>query len=55
MGVSYESSTGSTSAIADFHAMLTDQDTSNISANTYIKMMPHTTAVNIGVFFGALI
>jgi 3-oxoacyl-[acyl-carrier-protein] synthase II len=53
MGVSYGSSTGSTSAIADFHAMLTDQDTSNITANTYIKMMPHTTAVNIGVFFGA--
>lgn len=53
MGVSYGSSTGSTSAIADFHAMLSDHDTSNISANTYIKMMPHTTAVNIGVFFGA--
>lgn len=53
MGVSYGSSTGSTSAIADFHAMLMDHDTSNISANTYIKMMPHTTAVNIGVFFGA--
>ena len=53
MGVAYGSSTGSTSAIADFHAMLIGHDTSNINANTYIKMMPHTTAVNIGVFFGA--
>ena len=52
MGVAFGSSTGSTSAIADFHAMLIGHDTSNINANTYIKMMPHTTAVNVGVFFG---
>ena len=52
MGVAFGSSTGSTSAVADFHAMLIGLDTSNINANTYIKMMPHTTAVNIGVFFG---
>ena len=52
MGVAFGSSTGSTSAIADFYAMLMGHDTSNINANTYIKMMPHTTAVNVGVFFG---
>lgn len=52
MGVAFGSSTGSTSAIAEFHAMLIGHDTSNINANTYIKMMPHTTAVNVGVFFG---
>ncbi len=52
MGVAFGSSTGSTSAVADFHAMLIGLDTSKINANTYIKMMPHTTAVNIGVFFG---
>ena len=37
MGVAYGSSTGSTSAIADFHAMLIGHDTSNINANTYIN------------------
>ena len=52
MGVAFGSSTGSTSAIADFYAMLMGHDTSNINANTYITMMPHTTAVNVGVFFG---
>jgi 3-oxoacyl-[acyl-carrier-protein] synthase II len=29
-----------------------DKTTEGINANTYIKMMSHTAAVNIGVFFG---
>jgi hypothetical protein len=29
-----------------------DRTTEGISATTYLRMMPHTTAVNIGVFFG---
>ncbi len=32
--------------------MMTERTTEDISATTYIRMMPHTAAVNIGVFFG---
>ena len=52
MGVSYGSSAGTPSAIADFGRMVFDKSTEGINANTYIKMMSHTAAVNIGVFFG---
>lgn len=52
MGVSYGSSTGSTEAIADFGNMLLNHSSSNINANSYLKMMSHTAPVNIGVFFG---
>ena len=52
MGVSYGSSAGSTDAVADFGNMLLNQSSSNINANSYLKMMSHTTPVNIGVFFG---
>ncbi len=51
-GVSYGSSTGSTDSIRDFLTMFDEQSTRKIQANTYIKMMPHTTAANIGMFFG---
>jgi 3-oxoacyl-[acyl-carrier-protein] synthase II len=52
MGVSYGSSTGSTEAVADFGEMLLNHSSGNINANSYLKMMSHTAAVNIGVFFG---
>ncbi|MGQ0618679.1 MAG: beta-ketoacyl-ACP synthase [Panacagrimonas sp.] len=52
MGVAYGSSTGSTDAIRDFHSMLTTGAMGNINATTYIRMMTHTAAVNIGVHFG---
>lgn len=52
MGIAYGSSTGTPSAIQDFGRMMTERSTEDISATTYIRMMPHTTAVNIGVFFG---
>lgn len=52
MGVSYGSSTGSTDAIAEFGNMLLSHASSGINANSYLKMMSHTAAVNIGVFFG---
>ena len=32
--------------------MLLKNDTGGLSANSYVRMMPHTTAANIGVFFG---
>lgn len=52
MGVAHGSSTGSTQAIKDFGNMLMNLSTDGINANTYIKMMSHTSPVNIGVFFG---
>lgn len=51
-GVAYGSSIGSTDAIAAFGVMLNEKSTRAITATTYIKMMPHTTAVNVGLFFG---
>lgn len=51
VGVSYGSSTGSPDALADFGQMMSAHTTTGITANTYIKMMAHTTAVNIGIFF----
>lgn len=52
MGISYGSSTGSTAAITDFAGMLLNHSTDGLTASTYIRMMSHTAAVNIGVFFG---
>jgi len=52
MGVAYGSSTGSTDAVRDFGRMLSDGVMGNINATTYLRMMPHTTAANVGVFFG---
>lgn len=52
LGISYGSSVGSPAAIGDFGNMISHKTTEGITANTYIKMMSHTAAVNIGVFFG---
>lgn len=52
MGISYGSSSGTPAAIGDFGRMMIHKSTEGITANTYIKMMSHTAAVNIGVFFG---
>ncbi|MDO8861131.1 beta-ketoacyl-ACP synthase [Haliea sp. E1-2-M8] len=52
MGVSYGSSTGSPDAVLDFGNMLLNHASAGINANSYLKMMSHTAAVNIGVFFG---
>jgi 3-oxoacyl-[acyl-carrier-protein] synthase II len=52
VGVAYGSSSGVPQAIADMGRILTDHSTDNINANTYIQIMPHTTAVNVSVFFG---
>jgi 3-oxoacyl-[acyl-carrier-protein] synthase II len=51
-GVAYGSSTGSTVASKAFAKMLLDKSLDGITATTYIRMMAHTTPVNIGVFFG---
>ena len=52
MGVAYGSSAGTPAAIGDFGRMIAEKTTEGINANTYIKMMAHTAAVNIGVFLG---
>ncbi|MDH3620213.1 MAG: beta-ketoacyl-ACP synthase [Gammaproteobacteria bacterium] len=51
-GVAYGSSSGSTDAISDFANMLLNHTLDGITATTYIRMMGHTAAVNIGVYFG---
>ena len=51
-GVAYGSSTGSTDAVGAFGVMLNDKSTRAITATTYVQMMPHTSAVNVGLFFG---
>ncbi|MFV0477601.1 MAG: beta-ketoacyl-ACP synthase [Parahaliea sp.] len=52
MGIAYGSSAGSTPAMADFGNMLINKRTDGLNATSYIRMMSHTAAVNIGVFFG---
>jgi 3-oxoacyl-[acyl-carrier-protein] synthase II len=52
MGVAYGSSTGSTDAVRDFAGLLIHGAAGNVNATTYVRMMPHTAAVNIGVYFG---
>ncbi|WJY15114.1 beta-ketoacyl-ACP synthase [Pectobacteriaceae bacterium CE90] len=51
-GIAYGSSTGSTGPVSEFATMLTEMHTHNITGTTYVQMMPHTTAVNAGLFFG---
>lgn len=51
-GVAYGSCSGTPNALADFGNMLVSQDMTGITATTYIKLMPHTAPVNIGIFFG---
>lgn len=51
-GIAYGSSTGSTGPVSEFATMLTEKHTRNITGTTYVQMMPHTAAVNAGLFFG---
>ena len=51
-GVAYGSSAGSVDAVMEFGAMLLDNDMSKMNATTYIRMMSHTSAVNMSVYFG---
>jgi len=52
MGVAYGSCTGSTDAIREFGSMIETGDVGGINATTYLRLMPHTAAANIGVYFG---
>ena len=51
-GVAYGSSSGATDAFKDFGGMLLTNEMSGLTATSYIRMMAHTTSVNIAVFFG---
>lgn len=52
MGIAYGSSSGSPDAIAEFGNMLLNHAIGGLNATSYIRMMGHTAAVNIGLFFG---
>ena len=51
-GVAYGSSFGSTAPLAEFCELLYNRNLKNLTATSYIRLMSHTTPVNIGLFFG---
>ena len=51
-GVAFGSSAGSVDAVAEFGAMLLNSNMGKMNATTYIRMMSHTSAVNMTVYFG---
>jgi 3-oxoacyl-[acyl-carrier-protein] synthase II len=51
-GVSFGSSSGSPPALTEFGKLLLERSTEGLAATSYVRMMAHTAAVNIGVFFG---
>ena len=52
MGVACGSCVGSVPAVVEFAEMLIRGSSATLNANSYVRMMPHTTAANIGIFFG---
>ncbi len=50
-GVAYGSCSGSIDALMDFYSMCINHDVKNLNSGSYIKMMSHTAAVNISLFF----
>ncbi|PWK87729.1 beta-ketoacyl-ACP synthase [Fulvimonas soli] len=52
MGVAYGSSGGSIEPVRVMGRMLDTGSMQGVTATSYIQMMAHTTAVNVGVFFG---
>ena len=51
-GVAFGSSFGSPDSVLGFYELKMNGASRNLNATTYIQMMGHTTAVNIGLFFG---
>ncbi len=52
VGVSYGSATGSSAAAMEFFHLLGEKSTSKMNSTTYLRMMSHTAAINISVYFG---
>ena len=50
-GVSYGSCSGSIDAIMDFYSMCVNHEVKSLNSGSYIRMMSHTSAVNISLFF----
>ncbi|KAB2837507.1 MAG: beta-ketoacyl-ACP synthase, partial [Burkholderiales bacterium] len=51
-GIAYGSSSGSMDPVRAFGRLLEDGSMAGVSSTSYIQMMAHTAAVNIGLFFG---
>ena len=51
-GIAYGSATGSSEAAVEFFSLLENQSMERINPTTYLRMMSHTAAVNLEVFFG---
>ncbi len=51
-GIAYGSSFGSPDAVLGFFELKKDGASRHLNATSYIQMMSHTAAVNIGLFFG---
>ena len=51
-GVAYGSSFGSPGPVIAFAELMTNGQSRGLNATSYIQMMSHTAAVNIGLFFG---
>ncbi|MDP2698553.1 beta-ketoacyl-ACP synthase [Thalassospira sp.] len=52
LGIAYGSSFGSTPPVIAFTRLMETGDSNGITATSYIQMMSHTAAVNIGVLYG---
>ncbi len=50
-GIAYGSSSGSVDAVSEFGVLLNSRTTHALNSTSYIRMMPHTTAVNISVVY----
>jgi 3-oxoacyl-[acyl-carrier-protein] synthase II len=51
-GIAYGSSFGSPDSVLGFYELKMNGTSKNLNATNYIRMMGHTTVVNIGLFFG---
>ena len=52
MGIAYGSSADSVDPVRVFGRMLDTGSMQGVTSTSYIQMMPHTAAVNVGLFFG---
>ena len=52
MGIAYGSSSGSVEPVRVFGNMLSTGSMQGVTSTSYIQMMPHTAAVNVGLYFG---
>ncbi|GAB3049260.1 beta-ketoacyl-ACP synthase [Acinetobacter apis] len=51
-GIAFGSSAGSVDAVCEMGTMILDRNMDKMNATTYIRMMAHTSLVNISVYFG---